>query len=105
MTLFRSLCSTVLILGSIAQPAMAADPVGRVLLAGGDAFAVRDGKEIRLEFNSPIEFKDVLRTGPASSLQVRFVDDSMLSVRESSEFAIEEYQFGAKPEDQRSFFR
>ena len=85
--------------------ASAADPVGRVLLAAGDTFAVRDGKEIRLAFNSPIEFKDVLRTGPASSLQVRFVDDSMVSIREGSEFAIEEYQFGNKEEEQRSFFR
>src|SRR4051812_14816172 len=83
----------------------AAEVVGRVLLAGGDAFAVRDGKDVRLAFNSPIEFKDILRTGPASSLQVRFVDDSLISVRENSEFAIEEYQFGAKPEEQRSFFR
>jgi hypothetical protein len=83
----------------------AAEVVGRVLLAGGDAFAVRDGKDVRLAFNSPIEFKDVLRTGPASSLQVRFVDDSLISVRENTEFAIEEYQFGGKPEEQRSFFR
>ena len=83
----------------------AAEAVGRVLLAAGDTFAVRDGKEVRLAFNSPIEFKDVLRTGPASSLQVRFVDEGLLSIRENSEFAIEDYQFGAKPEEQRSFFR
>ena len=74
--------------------ALAAEQVGRVLLAAGDTFAVRDGQAVRLAFNSPIEFKDVLRTGPASSLQIRFVDDSLLSVREGSEFAIEEYQFG-----------
>ena len=83
----------------------AAEAVGRVLLAAGDTFAVRDGKDVRLAFNSPIEFKDVLRTGAASSLQVRFVDDSMVSVRENSEFAIEDYKFGGKEEEQRSFFR
>ena len=85
--------------------ALAAEQVGRVLLAGGDAFAVRDGKDVRLVFNSPIEFKDVLRTGPASSLQVRFVDDSLVSIRENSEFAIEDYKFAGKEEEQRSFFR
>ncbi len=84
---------------------LAADQVGRVLLAAGDTFAVRDGQQIRLAFNSPIEFHDTLRTGPASTLQVRFVDDSLVSVRENSEFAIEDYQFGAKPEEQKSFFR
>jgi hypothetical protein len=85
--------------------ALGAEQVGRVLLAGGEAFAVRDGKEVRLAFNSPIEFKDVLRTGAASSLQIRFVDDSLVSIRENSEFAIEDYQFGSKPEEQKSFFR
>lgn len=93
-------------LATVASGAWAqAQVVGRVLLSAGDVFAVRNGQQVRLAFNSPIEFKDTLRTGPASSLQVRFVDDSMLSVRENSEFAIEDYQFGAKEEEQRSFFR
>src|SRR5205814_6774938 len=50
-------------------------PVGRVLLASGDAFAVRGGQAVRLEYNSPVEIKDTLRTGAASSLQVRFVEE------------------------------
>jgi hypothetical protein len=81
--------------------------VGRVLLAAGDTVAVRDGREIRLAFNTPIEFKDTLRTGAASSLQVRFVDESLLSLRESSEFQIEEYRFaGAQAAgEERAFFR
>ena len=90
---------------AVSVAANAADAVGRVLLAAGDTSAVRDGKEVRLAFNSPIEFRDLLRTGRASSLQIRFVDDSLLSVRESSEFAIEEYQFGGREEERRSFFR
>ncbi len=101
--LFRSIVS--LGLAGIATTLFAADPVGRVLLAAGDAFAVRDGKQVRLAFSSPIEFRDVLRTGAASSLQIRFVDDSLLSLRDNTEFAIEEYQFAGKAEEQRSFFR
>jgi hypothetical protein len=102
-TLFRLIVA--LALTGISTALFAADPVGRVLLAAGDSFAVRDGKEIRLAFNSPIEFKDLLRTGAASSLQIRFVDDSLLSLRDNTEFAIEEYQFTGKAEEQRSFFR
>ena len=68
-------------LAGAAGSALAAEVVGRVLLAAGDTFAVRDGKDVRLAFNSPIEYKDTLRTGPASSLQVRFVDEGLLSVR------------------------
>lgn len=82
-----------------------AQPVGRVLLAAGEVSAVRDGKPVPLQFNSPIEFKDVLRTGPASSLQVLFVDEGMISLRENTEFAIEEYQFAGKEDGtERGFF-
>ncbi len=82
-------------------------PVGRVLLAAGDTVAVRDGRTVRLEYNSPIEFKDTLRTGAASSLQVRFVDEGLLSLRENTEFQIEDYQFagGQDAPSERSFFR
>jgi hypothetical protein len=85
--------------------AATADPVGRVLLAAGEVFAVREGRQVALQFNSPVELRDVLRTGASSSLQVRFIDESLISVRENSEFAIEEYQFGAKEQEQRSFFQ
>jgi hypothetical protein len=82
-----------------------AETVGRVLLAAGDALAVRDGKQVRLLFNAPIESKDVLRTGNASSLQVRFIDDGMISLRENSEFVIEEYRFSGKEDgSERGFF-
>src|SRR4051794_35469716 len=81
-------------------------PVGRVLLASGDAFAVRGGQTVRLEYNSPVEFKDTLRTGAASSLQVRFVDEALISLRENSEFVIEDYNFAqSAPDTERAFFR
>lgn len=83
-----------------------AEVVGRVLLAAGDATALREGKPVRLALNSPVESKDVLRTGPASALQVRFNDEGMISLRENSEFAIEEYRFGGKEDgSERGFFR
>jgi hypothetical protein len=85
--------------------AAVSQPVGRVLLAAGEVFVVRDGKQVPLQYNSPIELKDVLRTGPSSSLQVRFIDEGLISVRENSEFAIEDYRFGGKEEESRSFFQ
>ncbi|MBV8030986.1 MAG: FecR domain-containing protein [Betaproteobacteria bacterium] len=80
--------------------------VGRVLLVGGDAFAVRNGQQVRLAYSSPVEFKDILRTGPASSLQVRFVDEGLLSLRENTEFEIEDYRFGQQQQEgEHAFFR
>ena len=71
-----------------------AETVGRVLLAAGDVVAVRAGKALPLAAGTLIEDKDTLRTGAASNLQVRFTDSSIMSLRENSELAIEEYRFG-----------
>lgn len=105
MSLFRFLAAAILL--SLAASSQAQEAVGRVLLSAGETFALRDGKPVRLQFNSPIHFRDTLRTGAASSLQVRFVDESLLSLRDNTEFAIEEYRFAAGSVDgtERSFFR
>ena len=83
-----------------------AAPVGRVIMSAGSTSAVREGREVRLAFGSPIEAKDVLRTGPASSLQVSFSDESIKSLRENSELAVDEYQFtGAEDGTEKAIFR
>jgi hypothetical protein len=73
-----------------------AEIVGKVLLAAGETVAVRDGSALPLAQGSPVDDKDTLRTGTASNLQVRFTDGSIMSLRENSELAIEEYHFGGR---------
>jgi hypothetical protein len=70
--------------------------VGRVVLAAGDASAVRGGQTVKLAFGVMVEDKDVLKTGAASNLQVRFEDDSFVSMRENSELRIDQYRFSGK---------
>ncbi len=85
--------------------AHAAD-VGRVLLAAGDNVAVRGNQTVKLTFGTAIQDKDVLRTGPASNLQVRFTDESIVSMKENSELRIEDFQFSGKEDgNERAFFR
>jgi hypothetical protein len=85
--------------------AHAAD-VGRVLLAAGDTVAIRGGQTVKLTFSSTIQDKDVLRTGAASNLQVRFVDESIVSMKEASELRIDDFQFSGTDDGQeRAFFR
>jgi hypothetical protein len=92
-------------LGALASGARA-EVVGRVLLAAGDAVAVRDGRDVRLNYGSQIEHADILRTGAASSLQVRFVDESLISLRENSQLGIESYRFAGKQDgSERAIFR
>ena len=66
---------------------------------------MRDKQIIKLVFGSTIQDKDLLRTGPVSNLQVRFVDESILSMRESSEIRIDEFRFAGKEDGtERAFF-
>jgi hypothetical protein len=80
-----------------AGPALAAD-AGRVVLAAGDTSVVRGGQTVRLAFGAMVEDKDVLKTGAASNLQVRFQDDSFVSMRENSELRIDQFRFSGKDE-------
>ena len=83
-----------------------AQDVGRVLLAAGDAVAIRGTQTVRLALGSAVQEKDVLRTGPASNLQVRFIDESIMSLRENSELCIDEFRFSGKEDgSERAFFR
>lgn len=85
--------------------AWAAD-AGRVLLAGGNAIAIRGGQTIPLARDSIVQEKDVLRTGPGSSLQVRFSDESLMSLRENSELQVENYRFeGREDGNELAVFR
>lgn len=87
-------------------PAASAAEVGRVLLAGGEAFAVRGTETIRLSLNSVVHDRDVLRTGTTGNLQVRFIDESLISLRENSEMRVEEFRFSGKEDgSERAFFR
>ena len=70
--------------------------VGRVVLAAGDASAVRGGQVVKLAFGAAVQDKDLLRTGAATNLQVRFQDDSFVSMRENSELRIDEFRFSGK---------
>src|SRR5262249_9106111 len=97
-------CLAIVALG-IVGPAHCAD-VGRVLLAAGDTVAVRGNQTVKLTFGTAIQDKDVLRTGGASNLQVRFVDESIVSMKESSELRIDEFQFsGTDDGSERALFR
>ncbi|MBI2314045.1 MAG: FecR domain-containing protein [Betaproteobacteria bacterium] len=107
MNVQKALCQFAAAASLAALAAIAhAETVGRVLLAAGDTVAVRAGRDVRLQYGSSIEDKDVLRTGAASSLQVRFTDESVVSLRENSQLAIEEYKFAGREDGlEKAFLR
>ena len=83
--------------------ALAAD--GQVLVVAGDLFAVRAGKEIRLERNSGVQSGDTLRTAAGSNAQIRFSDGSIVALRPQTVFRVDEYKFSGKDDgNERGFF-
>jgi len=101
----RGLFRAVTILLIIAAGPVAAADIGRVLLATGEAVAVRNQQIVKLAYGSAVRNGDVLRTGSTSNLQVRFIDESMLALRENSEVRIDEFRFSGKEDgSERGFF-
>lgn len=91
---------------SMTATAQAAD-IGRVLLASGEVHALRGGLTVPLNYGDWIKDRDVLRTGAASNLQVRFNDESVISLKENSQLGIDSFQFGktVAPNDERALLR
>ncbi|MBU1645167.1 MAG: FecR family protein [Gammaproteobacteria bacterium] len=77
---------------------------GRVLVAVGDATALRAGSEIRLVAGTPVETGDTLRVGDASNLQVRFTDEAIMALRPNTTMRIDDYAFTRKAESDKSIF-
>ncbi len=70
-----------------------AQTIGRVLSAAGDVSALRGGGEEILTAGSALFSGDVVRTGEASSAQLRFSDESIVALRAKSRFAVSDYRF------------
>src|SRR5712691_2151257 len=82
-----------------------AEVVGRVLMTAGDTSVIRDSLELRVAVGFPVEGKDTLRTGTASNMQIRFTDESIVSMRDQSLLKIDEYQFTGKQDGlEKAFF-
>ncbi|MGH8756460.1 MAG: hypothetical protein ACREU0_11715, partial [Burkholderiales bacterium] len=81
----KTLKTSLLLTALLALCAAAhAEVVGRVLMAAGDASVIRDSRVLRVTVGTPVEDKDTLKTGPASNMQVRFTDESIVSLRDQS---------------------
>ena len=89
-----------------AASAQGAEIIGRVLMAAGDVRAVRSGLEVPLQYTSPIEAGDRVRTGSASHAQIRLTDESIISLRPETEFAFTDYRYTGKDDgSERALFR
>jgi hypothetical protein len=85
----------VLALMLIFSSVTGAEVVGRLTQLEGRVDILKGGKlpAIPLKLNDTVEPGDVIRTKSRSKGQVKFIDDSSLSLSPSARFAIEEFTF------------
>lgn len=79
-------------------------PAGKVLVVAGQAVAERGGQELKLFMGAPIESGDVIRVGDKSSIQIRFSDESVVSLQARSTFRIDDYRYNKNPQEDKSAF-
>jgi hypothetical protein len=70
-----------------------AQAVGRVLVVVGEVVVTRANRDVALTAGSAIERFDVIRTGEASSAQLRFSDETIVAMRAKSRFHVSSYRY------------
>jgi hypothetical protein len=84
-----------MLLGTAVAQAEERTGAGRVKVASGAAFIVRDGHDIPATPGQIIMQADVLRTGADGKLGVTLNDDTRLSLGASSEVRVARFSYGA----------
>ena len=72
-------------------PTLACAQAGRLLLAAVEVTIVRAGQEIRAAAGTAVQSGDTLRVGARSNAQLRMSDESIIALRQNTEFRIDEY--------------
>ncbi|WP_164966569.1 FecR family protein [Arcobacter sp. AHV-9/2010] len=67
--------------------------IGSVTIVEGEAFATREGKQIRLNLADKIEKNDFIETKIDSKIKITFIDNTMITIGKESSLKIEDYFF------------
>lgn len=89
-------------------PAWAAtgDPIGQVISMTGSVKALlADGSSRVLDLDSPVYAKEKLITGPASNVEVRLLDETILAQGPDSTISLDDYVFSPDPTVSKLLFK
>lgn len=79
--------------------AYAADPIGTVKNADGDARIIRSGSPESAIVGDPVHQNDIVVTGADGAIGVTFTDSTMLSVGPNTEIVVDKYVFDPNSND------
>jgi hypothetical protein len=84
--------------------AVQAAPVGTFIEVEGTVDLLKGGKPpaITVKVQGPVEVGDLVRTKAQSRAQIRFVDDTVLTIAPDSGITIEEYMFDAAKSERKA---
>jgi hypothetical protein len=71
--------------------AQAADGIGQAVKVRGEAVVERSGSAQPLKAGSPLQLRDVIRTGAKARVQIQFSDGSVVTLGENSGLSIDRY--------------
>lgn len=91
---FLNIVMYFLIIMVINQEASASDIAGRIIMARGDVQAISESGAVRkLKRRDSIFSHEIIKTGSASRVQIRFIDNALLALKEKSELNIKAYVY------------
>lgn len=83
----------ILLTGLLCTPAMAADPIGSVNTVTGECHIIRGNDTLTAEVQQPVMLNDELSTGKNARLGIVFLDETTLTLDESSQASIDNYVY------------
>lgn len=97
-----SLAIIVSLFAGFTIPALASS-IGSVVSVEGQAQAERAGQTVDLAVNTEIQLNDRIFTKEKSKVQIKFADESMLSLGENSDVVMDEYVYDASKAEENGF--
>ncbi len=91
--MFRNIIVALLLVLAPAAQAVEDTQAGRVTRIKPSAIAIQDAMPRKLAVGSPIFINDIISTGLGSRLEIKMIDDTVLTLGERTQFVVLEYRF------------
>lgn len=97
----RNLLFAILLLVGVVYclPALASEQIGAVEKTTGECLVIRDTKSLKAEPGQPVLVKDEISTGKGARISIVFLDETKLTLDESSHASIDNYIYSDDKSD------